>query len=324
MANYAQELQPELAVNQCKIVTVSVDNYLNTLEHRHAVGGYWPFLCDFERQVVNQLGIEDVTDKRFAPVAIPYTFVLDGKREIYKIYNGWWYLGRPRTEELRQDLRVLMSRRPEWLYQPNEQAEGIQDAPKNLQPGQRFPDFELPNHAGELTRLSHLVDGWPTALIFVRGQHDPADRRQLENYVRELQPNLRSGYFKLVTVSVDDQKHARWLRQSLGAEWPFLSDADRSLITNLGIVDTTDESYSPLALPFTFLLDADLEIYKAYFGWHFLGRATVEELRHDFRTLMSRRSDWEYADKWDYHAIHSDERFDLTHGMMDHFHPKQD
>ena len=97
MANYAHQLQPELAITGCKLVTVSVDNYLNTLEHRHAVGAFWPFLCDFERQVIDQLGIVDVTDKRYSPVAIPYTFVLNGNHEIYKISNGWWYMGRPRV-----------------------------------------------------------------------------------------------------------------------------------------------------------------------------------------------------------------------------------
>jgi hypothetical protein len=31
-------------------------------------------------------------------------------RSIYKIYNGWWYVGRPTVEELRMDLRPLTPR----------------------------------------------------------------------------------------------------------------------------------------------------------------------------------------------------------------------
>ncbi|MCA1573738.1 MAG: hypothetical protein LC770_04215, partial [Acidobacteria bacterium] len=46
----------------------------------------------------------------------PYTFVLDRDRTIYKIYNGWWFVGRPTVEELRMDYRALMSRRPDWWY----------------------------------------------------------------------------------------------------------------------------------------------------------------------------------------------------------------
>ncbi len=34
----------------------------------------------------------------------------------YKIYNGWWFVGRPTSEEIRMDLRALMSRRPDWVY----------------------------------------------------------------------------------------------------------------------------------------------------------------------------------------------------------------
>ena len=74
-----------------------------------------PFLSDEEKKVITELEIVDTTDKDH-PVAIPYTFVLDRDRTIYKIYNGWWYVGRPTVEELRMDLRALMSRRQDWWY----------------------------------------------------------------------------------------------------------------------------------------------------------------------------------------------------------------
>jgi hypothetical protein len=35
--------------------------------------------------------------------------------------------------------------------------------------------------------------------------------------------------------------------------------------------------------------------------------------------LMARRPDWEHAANYDYHAIHSDAMYGLTHGMMDKF-----
>ena len=44
---------------------------------------------------------------------------LDTDRTVYKVYNGWWYVGRPTVEELRMDLRALMSRRPDWEYTKN-------------------------------------------------------------------------------------------------------------------------------------------------------------------------------------------------------------
>jgi hypothetical protein len=34
---------------------------------------------------------------------------------IYKIYNGYWFWGRPSTEDLRQDLREVTRKiRPDW------------------------------------------------------------------------------------------------------------------------------------------------------------------------------------------------------------------
>lgn len=46
---------------------------------------------------------------------IPHTIVLEPGRIVFKIYNGYWYFGRPTIEELRQDLRgVLRKCRPDW------------------------------------------------------------------------------------------------------------------------------------------------------------------------------------------------------------------
>jgi peroxiredoxin len=121
----------------------------------------------------------------------------------------------------------------------------------------------------------------------------------LENYVRDLQPELRVNYCRLVAISVDSVELTRTFRERIGAEFPFLVDADRTLINELDIVDTTDRAHSPIPIPYTFVLDANREIYKIYNGWWYVGRPTVEELRHDLRTLMARRSDYAYNREWD-------------------------
>ena len=41
----------------------------------------------------------------------------------------------------------------------------------DLTPGHVFPDFELPDHTGKPVRLSELMDGRPTAVVFVRGHY---------------------------------------------------------------------------------------------------------------------------------------------------------
>lgn len=122
----------------------------------------------------------------------------------------------------------------------------------------------------------------------------------MANYVEHLQPELELGYTKLVTVSTADVRHSWELKGSLAATWPFLSDAKRTLIRELDIVDVTDKRYSPIAIPYTYVLDRDRTIYKVYFGWWFVGRPTADELRADFRALLSRRADWAHTDAWQF------------------------
>ena len=42
---------------------------------------------------------------------------------------------------------------------------------EHLRPGQTFPDIELPGEDGELTKLSSLMRGFPTAVVFSRGYY---------------------------------------------------------------------------------------------------------------------------------------------------------
>jgi hypothetical protein len=41
----------------------------------------------------------------------------------------------------------------------------------NLRPGQRFPDIELANENEEVTKLSSLMRGFPTVIVFSRGYY---------------------------------------------------------------------------------------------------------------------------------------------------------
>jgi peroxiredoxin len=43
----------------------------------------------------------------------------------------------------------------------------------DLQPGNRFPDFSLPDTDGSLVPLEQRMDGWPTIVTFNRGNYVP-------------------------------------------------------------------------------------------------------------------------------------------------------
>jgi cold shock CspA family protein/peroxiredoxin len=176
----------------------------------------------------------------------------------------------------------------------------------DIRVGGRLPDFTLPNHRGQPVRLSSLAaptaddqmlgfnDGYPLILIFYRGFYCPRDGMQFRLLV-QFQEELSVNYCRLAAVSADPPRVSAAYRSGLGASWPMLCDTERAVIDRLGIRDETEEEYPGCALPTTFVLEPDLTIYKVYGGWYFLARPTVEELRHDLRELMSRRSNYAYA-----------------------------
>jgi len=108
------ELHLEMEVGYCRLVTISTDNLAETNEYRTGLGAHWTFLSDSGRTIQKDLDIAEYTDPVHNPM-IPYTIVLEPGLVVFKIYNGYWYFGRPTLEELRQDLRALSKKcRPDW------------------------------------------------------------------------------------------------------------------------------------------------------------------------------------------------------------------
>jgi peroxiredoxin/cold shock CspA family protein len=175
----------------------------------------------------------------------------------------------------------------------------------NLRVGDAFPDFELPDHDGRPRRLSDYTkpsplderlgfdDGYPLILVFGRGFFCPRDQEQMRGLVR-FQSALAVSYSKLVSVSADSPRVAAGFRAGLGARWPFLSDEGRKVIERVDILDETEGEYAGVSRPFTFVLGPDLTIHRIYDGWFFVGRPTLEELRHDLREIMRTRKDYRY------------------------------
>ena len=114
-------LHREMQVGYCRLVTISTDNLLETNEFRAGVGALWPFLSDSGRKLQKDLDIAEYTDPHHNPM-IPHTLVLEPGLRVYKIYNGYWFFGRPTVEELRLDLRAVLQRsRPDWDISSAEQ-----------------------------------------------------------------------------------------------------------------------------------------------------------------------------------------------------------
>lgn len=108
-----------------------------------------------------------------------------------------------------------------------------------------------------------------------------------------VQDEFEVAYARIVVVSVDPPEVQAALRAGLGARFTFLSDAERRWLRRLGLLETTDTVHHPYR-PAAFTLLPDLTVHRAYDGYWFWGRATMEELRRDMRAITRAvRDDWE-------------------------------
>jgi peroxiredoxin len=164
----------------------------------------------------------------------------------------------------------------------------------DIVPGARFPDYELTDHNRQRRRLSELQRDDPLILILSRGHFCPKDHQQhLE--LAAFYPKIAVSYTRIVTISTDNLLELHEFRQSVGAQWTFLSDLRRAVQKDLDIAEYTDPTHDPM-IPHTFVLEPGLVIYKVYNGYWFWGRPSPEELRRDLRELfMKVRPDWDLA-----------------------------
>ena len=89
---------PKIAVAYTRIATIATDDHHTLQEFRASVGAQWPFLSDPEHNPM-----------------IPHTIVLKPGLVIHRIYNGYWFWGRPSAVDLWHDLRAVTSQiRPDW------------------------------------------------------------------------------------------------------------------------------------------------------------------------------------------------------------------
>jgi hypothetical protein len=120
-------------VGYTQIATISTDDHHTLQEFRASVGAQWAFLSDPERMVQKDLDIQEYTDPEHNPM-IPHTLVLKPGLVIHRIYNGYWFWGRPSITDLWHDLRSVTSEiRPDWDLS----APGLRDA-WNADDGSRF------------------------------------------------------------------------------------------------------------------------------------------------------------------------------------------
>jgi len=102
-----------------------------------------------------------------------------------------------------------------------------------------------------------------------------------------MQDEIQCEYGRLAVVTTDSCEVNGAFRAGLFAAFPFLSDSDRRVATELDLVEETDAVHRPF-LPTTFLLDSSLRIAEIWDGFWFWGNPTPEELRQGLRGVTRR------------------------------------
>ncbi len=164
----------------------------------------------------------------------------------------------------------------------------------DIVPGGTFPDYELTDHTKKRRRLSELQRQDPMVLLLSRGHFCPKDN-QHHLKLAAFQSEIAVAYTRIVTISTDNIVTTREFRNSVGANWTFLSDAGRKVQKDLDIQEYTDPFHDPMT-PHTLVLGPGLVIHSVYNGYWFWGRPSVYDLWHDLRTATAEiRPDWDLS-----------------------------
>src|ERR1700749_1456772 len=161
----------------------------------------------------------------------------------------------------------------------------------DLIPGCVFPDYQLPDPTSTLRKLSERQGEDPLILTLSRGHYCPKEHQQHLD-LAAFYPKIAVAYTQIVTISTDDHHTLQEFRASVGAQWTFLSDPDRTIQKDLDIAEYTDPDHNPM-IPYTLVLKPGLVIHRIYNGYWFWGRPSVEDLRQDLRAVTREiRPDW--------------------------------
>ena len=107
-------LQDETEVAYSRMLSVSVDPPQVSAAFRAGLGARWTFLSDPDHATQRELGLRETTDTLNDPY-VPAVFTLFPDLTIHRVYDGYWFWGRPTLEELRRDMReISAATRADW------------------------------------------------------------------------------------------------------------------------------------------------------------------------------------------------------------------
>lgn len=166
---------------------------------------------------------------------------------------------------------------------------------RTIKAGDRAPDFELPDAAGQIVRLRGLLASGPVVLTFYRGGWCPYCNLQLRAYQTVL-PEIENHGGTLVAVSPQLPDETLSTAEKNALTFPVLSDAGNAVARRFGLVFTLadelkaamlsnskalppingDDSWE-LPVPATYVIAKD-------------GRVTLASIEVDYRKRLEPRA----------------------------------
>ncbi|NGX16665.1 peroxiredoxin [Wenzhouxiangella sp. XN24] len=127
-----------------------------------------------------------------------------------------------------------------------------------LTPGERAPDFTLPDQDGQPVTLSQLLAEGPLVLYFYPADFTPGCTKEACT-IRDMHDEIASAGMRVVGIAPQDAaSHARF-REKHALPFTLLSDADKRAIRAYGV----DGPLGVGVRRATFLIGADGEILDA-------------------------------------------------------------
>ncbi len=171
---------------------------------------------------------------------------------------------------------------------------GIAD--NSLKVGDKVPDFNLPNAAGEEVRLKELLDKGPVILNFYRGGWCPYCNLELNAYQKHI-PDINELGASLVAISPQTPDNSLSTAEKNELKFQVLSDVGNKVANQFGLVFKVpselqeiynnfgitlpkfngDESWE-IPMPGTYVIDKDGTVSYAFADPDYTKRAEPDEV----------------------------------------------
>ncbi len=136
-----------------------------------------------------------------------------------------------------------------------------------LKPGDKAPDFTLPDQDGNAVSLADLLDDGPVVLYFYPADFTPGCTREACS-IRDMHDEIAEAGMRVVGVSPQDEESHRRFRAKHGLPFTLLADPEKKVVKAYGV----DGPLGVSVRRGTFLIDPDRTIRDAVLADVLVGR----------------------------------------------------